>query len=756
MERGLEHRGEGSGDGAAPAGTRVRAPADGDESPAPLRPQFEPVDRMANTPPGEPVSIPRATEPLPIEGRPRLDDPRLFFNRELSWLDFNWRVLAQALDTRNPLLERAFFLGITASNLDEFVRKRVGGLKRQAAAHVTQLSPDGRSPEEQLRLLRAKIKLLHERMTETWERVLKPLLRSDAGISIEDYPALNVEEHRWLRSYFMSQIFPILTPLAVDPGHPFPFISNQSLSLAVELRHPRGTEHFARIKVPTGRGRWIELPSGGRFVPVEQVIAHNVGELFRGMDIVSVHPFRITRNADVGRDEEEADDLLSMISEELRERRFAAVVRLEVDKDAPERVRKLLQRELELDGTDVYEVDGLLDLTACHEIARMDRPQHRFSAWEPVVPPVFEPAADATDVDIFAVIRQKDVLVHHPYESFVSSVQRFVEAAADDPKVLAIKQTLYRTSSESPIVRALMRAADRGKQVAVLVEVKARFDEQSNMEWGQQLETAGVHVTYGLVGLKTHCKTTAVVREEADGLRVYCHVGTGNYNTTTAKSYTDFGLFTCDEVVGLDVTNLFHYLTGYAPRQQYNELIVAPRDMRSAFLANIRREVEHHQRFGTGRIMAKMNALDDPTIIRELYRASGEGVKIDLVVRGHCRLRPGLRGVSENIRVVSILGRFLEHSRVYYFHNHGNPDVLIGSADWQRRNLDDRVEAVVPVKDEDARADLVAVLEEAISDRRQAWELRADGRYVQRRPLSEADAVGFQDRMMNRYAVHFG
>jgi polyphosphate kinase len=728
-------------------------------------PRFKPLSELAAVETGLPtvtvagtaaapfVSIPRATEPMPIHGRPELDDPRLYFNRELSWLDFNWRVLALAIDERTPLLERVFFLGITASNLDEFVRKRVDGVKRQAAANVRQLSPDGRTPDEQLRLLRVKIKILQERMTDTWEHLVKPLLRERANIRILDHQDLDAEEHRWLRDHFMSHIFPVLTPLAVDPSHPFPFISNQSLSLAVELRHPRfGTEHFARLKVPTGRGRWIALPGVLRFVPVEQVIANNIAELFRGMQIVGVHPFRVTRNADLKRDEEEADDLLELISDELRERRFASAVRLEIDAATPERVRRLLLRELDLETSDVYDIDGLIDLTACHEIAALDFPEHRYAPWEPVKPRRFDPETDEDEADVFRVIREKDVVVHHPYESFVSSVQRFVEAAAIDPQVLAIKQTLYRTSSDSGVVRALIRAADLGKQVAVLVEVRARFDEESNMEWGQQLETAGVHVTYGLVGLKTHCKTTVVVREEADGLRVYCHIGTGNYNTTTARLYTDLGLFTCDPVIGMDVTNLFHFLTGYAPDQQYRELVIAPGYMREMFIAKIRMEVEHQGLHGNGRIMAKMNALDDVAIIQELYRASSAGVQIDLVVRGHCRLRPGLKEISENIRIVSILGRFLEHTRIYYFHNNGVPDVYIGSADWQRRNLDDRVEAIVPVKDAEARVRLIDVLVRAVTEQRQGWDLRSDGTYVQRRPSSPEEAVGFQERLMAEYS----
>ncbi|MCB0717850.1 MAG: polyphosphate kinase 1 [Bacteroidetes bacterium] len=677
-------------------------------------------------------------------------DSRLFFNRELSWLDFNWRVLCQALDERMPLLERARFVAITASNLDEFTRKRVGGLKRQAAAGVTALSPDGRTPTEQLALIRDATHLLHARMTEFFEAELKPLLRSVADVHLCDYSELVDSEKRWLKDRFLTEIFPILTPLAVDPGHPFPFISNQSLSLAVQLRHPvKKTEHFARIKVPTGRGRWMQLPGEKRFIPLEQVIAANVEELFRGMIIDGVYVFRITRNADVARHEEEADDLVEMISEELRERRFAQVVRLEIERNAAPMVVELLCRELDLEQEDVYEVDGMLDLSDCTAIANLDLADHRFEPWEPVVPERMIAQTDDRDLaDIFSVIREHDLLVHHPYESFSATTLRLTEAAAEDPRVLAIKQTLYRTSQDSPNVRALVRAAEAGKQVAVLVEVKARFDEQNNMEWGQQLEAAGVHVTYGVVGLKTHCKTTVVMRQEDHGLRVYTHIGTGNYNATTARLYTDFGLFTCDPVVGRDVTNLFHFLTGYSPEQQYERLIVAPRDARRMFVDHIRNEIRQHEETGHGLIMAKMNAMDDLEIIRELYRASAAGVKIELVVRGHCRLRPGIPGVSENIRVVSILGRFLEHSRVFYFHNGGSPHVFISSADWQRRNLDDRVEAAVQVLDSEARQRLIDVLILAIEDHRQAWDLGSDGIYRLRTPRSDAERRGYQERLM--------
>jgi polyphosphate kinase len=680
----------------------------------------------------------------------------------LSWLDFNWRVLYQAQDERTPLLERVRFLAITASNLDEFVRKRVGGLKRQAAAGVTVPSPDGRTPETQLRLVQEAIHPMYEAMGTTWNDDLAPSLANAIDLRIRDYADLTDPQRKRLHDYFMDQVFPILTPLAVDPGRPFPFISNMSLSLAVILRHPtRGTEQFARVKVPTSRRRWIELDDEPmHFVPIEQIIAHNIGDLFRGMEVQGVYPFRVTRNANVQRNEEEADDLTKMISEQLRERRFAPVVRLEIGHAMPEATRQLLMRELAIDEADVYIADGLIDYTDVMALADVHVPDdryeraYRFDAWTPVVPSRLSQNGEPKEsANIFEVIRQGDLLVHHPYESFAGSVQRFIEEAARDPKVIAIKQTLYRTSSNSPIVKALVEAAERGKQVAVLVEVKARFDEERNIEWGQKLEDAGVHVAYGLVGLKTHAKVAMVVREEDDGsLRTYCHIGTGNYNSTTARLYTDLGLLTCDREVGYDITNLFHYLTGYAPEQHYRRLVVAPRSMRSRFIELIRQEVDHHQAHGTGRIIAKINALGDPALIRELYRASQAGVPIDLIVRGHCRLRPGLEGYSETIRVYSIVGRFLEHDRIYYFHNDGDPHVLIGSADWQRTKLDDRVETVIPIENPDLRARLVHILERALSDERLLWELRPDGRYEQRRPTpdtADGPAEGLQRMLMD-------
>lgn len=709
--------------------------------------QMEPTDGTKALP-----VVPQATVPKPVPSRAGLAHPSLFFNRELSWLDFNWRVLHQAMDERTPLLERVRFLAITANNLDEFFRKRIGGLKRQIDAGVVKRSPDGRTPQEQFELGRKAVRPMCDALTQTWEQEVKPLLRERLGIHIRDYAELTDDQQKGLHNYFMSSIFPILTPLAVDPGHPFPFISNLSLSLAVTLRHPtRLTEHFARLKVPYARGRWVPINDEPmHFVPLEQVIKHNICELFRGMEVTGVYVFRITRNADVRRDEEEADDLISLISDELRERRFSYVVRAEVESGMPCETRELLMRELGLEADDLYEVEGLIDLSDA-SLANLNFPDHQFPCFDPVTPTPLLHEGEAKDrPDVFSVIRRGEMLVHHPYESFTASTQRLIEEAAEDAKVLAIKQTLYRTSDESPIVNALVRAAERGKQVAVLVEVKARFDEKNNIEWGQLLEKSGVHVTYGLVGLKTHTKTTLIIRQEEEGLRAYCHIGTGNYNPNTARLYTDFGLLTCDPDIGYDLINLFHYLTGYSPVQHYRRLVVAPRDMRRTFVRLIRGEIEHQKQSGNGRIIAKMNALDDIGIIQELYRASKAGVQIDLIVRGHCRLRPGLPRISENIRVLSIVGRFLEHSRIFYFHNNEMPRVYIGSADWMRRNLDDRVEAVIEVIEPSLHGRLVRTLKFALDDQCSAWDLDAGGRYTLRMPRPDQPDTNFQSVLMQR------
>ncbi|MBN1249857.1 MAG: polyphosphate kinase 1, partial [Anaerolineae bacterium] len=634
---------------------------------------------------GMPFCPPRAVTPRPVPAGAPPDHPSLYLNRELGWIDFNWRVLALAMDARVPLLERVRFAAITASNLDEFTEKRVGGLKRQEAAGVRTLSPDGRTPGEQLALINEAAHKMHATMTSVWEDELKPALRDQAGILLCDYESLDTSQRDALLTYFRSQVYPILTPLAVDPGRPFPFISNLSLSLAIILREPGlDATRFARLKVPSNLNRWVSLESAApdrdsgdtqrryRFVPVEQLIAHYVDDLFRGMDVLGVYPFRVTRNADIRREEEEAEDLLALISEELRQRRFAPVVRLEVTKDMPVETRDYLVRRLGLKPGDVYEVDGLVDLSGCFQIADLALPEHRYAPWIPQVPCRLQSEAEeGSEVDIFSVIRQGDVLVHHPYDAFATSVQRLVEEAAVDPDVLAIKQTIYRTSEQSPIVEALVRAANNGKQVAVLVEVKARFDEANNIEWGQMLEDAGVHVAYGLVGLKTHAKATLIVRREAHGLRTYCHIGTGNYHPGTANLYTDLSLLTCDHSLGQDIISLFHYLTGYSPDQIYEKAIVAPRDMRAAFYRLIEQEIANQSAYGNGRIVAKMNAMDDVGVVEQLYRASQAGVQIDLIIRGHCCLRPGLPGYSDSIRVISILGRFLEHDRIYAFENNG-------------------------------------------------------------------------------------
>ncbi|HHY58268.1 MAG TPA: polyphosphate kinase 1 [Chloroflexi bacterium] len=701
------------------------------------------------------IPILRAVNPSPPPDGATLDEPRLYFNKELSWVDFNWRVLALAMDERTPLLERVKFVAITASNLDEFVQKRIGGLRRQEAADVRQLSDDGLTPTEQLRQLHYATTQIHSRMTALWENELKPRLATEAGIHILRYADLSAGQRALLHERFHAEIYQVLTPLAVDPGHPFPFISNLSLSLAVVLRNRKQrTTHFARIKLP--RPRLLDAPTTGEengeqvcLIPIEQLVAAHIDELFPGMEVVSVHPFRVTRNADVRRDEEEAEDLLEMISAELRERRFAAVVRLEVDKAMPEYDRQLLVRELNLRPEDVYEVDGLLDLTCLFQLAGANWPALKYAAWEPVIPPRLQLEGESKDIpDIFAIIRQGDLLVHHPYDSFAASTLRLLEEAAEDPQVLAIKQTLYRTSDDSPVVKALIRAAEKGKQVAVLVEVSARFDEANNIEWAQILENAGVHVTYGLVGLKTHTKATLIVRSERDRIRTYCHIGTGNYNPKTARLYTDLGLLTCRSELGRDVVNLFHFLTGYAPGQRYEQALVAPEHMRTRFEALIDAEIAHQRQTGDGRIIAKMNGLDDKRMVRHLYEASQAGVQIDLIIRGHCTLRPGLPGYSDNIRVISILGRFLEHDRIFYFHNHGKPITIIGSADWRTRNLTRRVELAVPVTDPALQQQLIDILQAALNDNRSAWELDAEGYYRLRLPAANEEVREFQPQMM--------
>jgi polyphosphate kinase len=710
-----------------------------------------PADAEAPAPRHAPYDLPVAVRPWPVPEDAALDHPSLYLNRELGDLDFDARVLAQAMDVRIPLLERVRYLAIAASNLDEFVMKRVGGLLRQQAAGVVAASPDGRTPDEQLALVRAAMRPLHARMEALWRDELRPELRERAETDVVDEDDLDDDEAAACAEHFERDLYGIVTPLAVDSGRPFPLISNLSLSLAVILRRPGGTEElFVRIKVPTSLGRFVRT-SRGRLLPIEQLLERHVDRFFPGMDVAGVWRFRVTRNADMRLDEEEADDLIAAIGEELRERRFAPVVRLEVEVAMPDTVRRYLASHLQVAEEDVVEADRVLALADLTELADAARPEHLFDPWHGITAKrIARHYAADDDAAMVDLIRASDVLVHHPYDLFRTSVQRFIEEAADDPDVLAIKQTLYRTSSESPVVAALVRAAEKGKQVAVLVEVKARFDEANNIEWGERLEAAGVHVSYGFVDRKIHAKVALVVRREHDGIRTYAHVGTGNYNAKTARLYTDVGLLTCDPRIGSDLVNLFHHITGYAPEQRYRELLIAPWDMRDRFLALIEREIGHQRAGRAGRIVVKMNGLDDVPVIQALYRASRAGVAIDLIVRGHCRLRPGVPGVSDTIRVISIVGRFLEHDRVFLFGNGGETEVYLGSADWKRRNLSDRIEASVRVRDPELVGRLVGMLDAARADNVTAWDLRSDGRYVQRAPAPGEPTRGLQQELIDR------
>ncbi len=698
-----------------------------------------------------PYGLPVAVRPGHVPDGAPLDHPALYLNREAGDLDFDARVLAQAMDHRVPLLERVRYLAIAASNLDEFVMKRVGGLLRQQAAGVVAVSPDGRTPSEQIALVRSAMRPLYARMESLWRDELRPALRANADLDVVDEDDLDEHEIAAAAELFMRDFYGIVTPLAVDSGRPFPLISNLSLSIAVMLRRPGGAEElFVRIKVPTSHGRFVRT-SRGRLLPVEQLIERHVGRFFPGMEVVGAWRFRVTRNADMRLDEEEADDLIAAIGEELRERRFAPVVRLEVEAAMPPRVRRYLSDQLQVAEEDVIEAARVLALADLAELADSDDPEHLFAPWHGITARrIATHYATDEHASLFDLIRASDVLVHHPYDLFRTSVQRFIEEAADDPDVLAIKQTLYRTSRQSPIVAALVRAAERGKQVAALVEVKARFDEANNIEWGERLEAAGVHVSYGFVDLKIHTKVALVVRRERDGIRTYAHVGTGNYNAKTARLYTDVGLLTCDPDIGSDLVNLFHHITGFAPEQRYHDLLIAPWDMRDRFLALIEREIGHQRAGRQGRIVAKMNGLDDVPIIQALYRASQAGVRIELIVRGHCRLRPGVEGVSDNIRVMSVIGRFLEHDRIFQFDNGGETEVFLGSADWKRRNLSDRIEAIVPVRDAELRGRLVGVLDAALHDNRSAWDLLPDGRYVQRWPAPNEPERALQEELMQR------
>jgi len=672
-------------------------------------------------------------------------DPSLFFNRELSWLEFNARVLNEAFDERNPLLERLKFLAIFSTNLDEFYMVRVAGLRRQIAAGVHSSAPDAISPFDQLAAIHKRAGELIALQRKCLHESLLPALAAH-GVRLVGVEALTPDEWSTIDDFFQSHVFPVLTPLAVDPSHPFPYISNLSLSLAVRLRNPAtGAEEFARVKVPKSLPRWVPFGRPNQFVPLERVIAANLASLFPGMDVLGCNAFRITRYSDLElANSDESDDLLALIEEQVFRRRFAEVVRVEVETGTPESLCALLIEELRddqptefpaLPPIDLVETGSLLELGDLLAIASLDVPELHDAPLVPSIPRELKDPARS----IFDVIRETDVLVHHPFDSFAASVEQFITAAAMDDNVLAIKMTLYRTSGDTAIVRALTEAAERGKQVVVLIELQARFDEANNITFARTLESFGVHVAYGLAGLKTHTKTTLVVRREGDGIRRYAHLGSGNYNSKTARTYTDIGLLTSNAALGADLTDLFNALTGFSRQTKYRELLVAPSSMRKSFIEMIEREANHARQGKPGRIIAKMNALVDAEIIQSLYAASQAGVQIDLIVRGICCLRPGVPGISDTVRVISIVGRFLEHSRLFYFANGGEEEFYFGSADWMPRNFDRRVEAVAPVVEAGLHPRLHSLLQTCLADNRQAWDLAADGTYTQRSPNGDQE-----------------
>jgi polyphosphate kinase len=667
-----------------------------------------------------------------------IDDPSLYFNRELSWLDFNQRVLELAEDTDVPLLERVNFCAIYASNLDEFFMVRVAGLFDQLDAGIDARGPDGLGPGEQIDAIQSRVLELDRRLHRCFEGDLRLQLEEE-GVRIVTLETATEAERREIDDRFNEQVFPALTPLVIGLGRPFPYISNLSLSLGVLLRDPEsGTEIIARVKVPKELlGRFLPLGgSGAAFVPLEEAIAANLDVLFPGTEVVDYGFFRVTRDADFNISDE-ADDLLQAVQDEIRRRRFGEVVRLEVAAGMNPKLRAQLIDALRLEEREVYDVEGLIDFADLGAVAEVPgRTELRYEPWTPVTQPRLQ-GEDGEPVDIFATIRQGDILVHHPYDSFASSVECFVEQAVADPNVLAIKQTVYRTSDDSPLVPALIRASERGKQAVCMVELKARFDEEANIHWAKSLEEAGVHVVYGIPGLKTHVKAILVVRREGDRVREYVHIGTGNYHPKTARLYTDVGLFTADPEIGADVAEMFNFLTGYGRPAEYRKVLVSPTTMRDRFVGEIEATVAAHRAGQEARIALKMNSLVDARCIQALYEASQAGLRVDLNVRGICCLRPGVPGVSENIRVVSIVGRFLEHSRIYAFQRGGETQVLMGSADMMPRNLDSRVELVAPVEDMELREELLDALERCFADDANAWELGADGIWTRRGAIGE-------------------
>ena len=688
-----------------------------------------------------PAETPPPAKPPDVD----LGDPTLYLNRELTWLEFNRRVLNEAEDERTPLLERVKFLAIVSSNLDEFFMKRIGGLKQQVGAGVQELTVDGRTPQQQIDEAQAVVSEIERRKERLLPEVLGGL--AEHGIQVLDYADLKEEERDALRTNYIENVMPLVTPQAIDPAHPFPFISNLSLNLLVTLNYKEEEATAARVKVPIGAGlpRFLRIEGGDRFVPLEQVISSNLDLLFPRMNIESCEPFYVTRNANLARESDEADDLLAVIESEVRERRFAPIVRVKIQRGMDPYRRSWLAAELGLDpDKDVFESESMLAMRHLFELAALEFPALRDPPNHPV-----DHGALVDERSIFYAIRNAgSILLQHPYESFSNSVERFVAEASSDPKVRAIKMTLYRTSGETKILDYLLDAARNGKQVAVVVELQARFDEAANIRWASRLEEAGIHVTYGVMGLKTHCKVILVVRQDFYGLRLYAHVGTGNYHAGTARLYDDLGLLTCDEVIGRDLVELFNYLTtGYTPRRRYAKILSAPKLLKRAVLSKISREMEVHATDGSGHIQFKANALEDADIVRALYEASRAGVRVDLLVRDTCRLRPGLPGISENVRVVSVVGRFLEHSRIYYFRNGGDEEYYIGSADLMKRNLEQRVEIVVPVEAPALRAELRSVLDLHMADERNAWDMQPDGTYVQRRS-DDPGAPGCQQKLI--------
>ncbi|MFC9549230.1 RNA degradosome polyphosphate kinase [Rhodococcus sp. NPDC056960] len=705
---------------------------------------------VSPNPTNVPMAPPAATSALTSALTDGLPEDR-YLNRELSWLDFNARVLALAEDTSLPLLERAKFLAIFSSNLDEFFMVRVAGLKRRDETGLSVRSADGLSPREQLSLIATRTQEISEKAARVFLDSVRPALASE-GISIIGWADLTDDDRARLSLHFQDQVFPVLTPLAVDHAHPFPYISGLSLNLAVTVKDAvTGGEHFARVKVPDNVGRFVrvrrdETPSSiDAFLPMEDLISAHLDMLFPGMEVVEHHAFRITRNADFEVEEDRDEDLLQALERELARRRFGSPVRLEVADDMTEHMLELLLRELDVDPGDVIQVPGLLDLSCLWQVYAVDRPALKDAPFVPATHPAF--GERETPKSVFSTLRDGDVLVHHPYDSFSTSVQRFIEQAAADPQVLAIKQTLYRTSGDSPIVDALITAAEAGKQVVALVEIKARFDEQANIKWARKLEHAGVHVVYGLVGLKTHCKTCLVVRREGSTIRRYCHIGTGNYNPKTARLYEDIGLLTAAPEIGADLTDLFNSLTGYSRKTQYRNLLVAPYGVRRGIVERIDAEVAHQLRGDVAGIRLKANALVDEQVIDALYRASKAGVRVDIVVRGICALKPGVPDLSENIHVRSILGRFLEHSRVFHFR--GADEYWIGSADMMHRNLDRRVEVMAQVKDPRLTGQIGEILDSALDPSTRCWALGPDGRWVPS-PAHGQEVRDHQEAMMRK------